>query len=294
MDNKKKLITAIVFLVLVASIIAGVLLVRENQNISEKAAPATNLTFSPVSVALIKGQTFTTNSRINTGTNLVTGIDIEISYNPAIIQLSQITPTSSLSIFTNAATGQVIKNEINNTNGTARFIAFVLDKNSGITGQKDILAISGTVMANAQPATYQITYSATTSIAAMNESQNSLLSKSAFSLNVTNPTPTPSPSPTATPTKSPSPTPTPTKSPSPTPTPTKSPTATPTKSPSPSPSPIAYPDWDVDQSGTTNIIDIGLVVDDYGNPNPITPRADVDKNGTINIIDIGIIVDHYQ
>lgn len=82
---------------------------------------------------------------------------------------------------------------------------------------------------------------------------------------------------------------------SPTPRPTASPSPRPTTTASPSPTAIgAKPNWDVNQSGTIDILDIGLVVDQYGKTNFTNIRVDVDRNGKINIVDIGIIVDHYQ
>ncbi len=84
-------------------------------------------------------------------------------------------------------------------------------------------------------------------------------------------------------------TPMPSASPSPAPTPTASP------SPRPTASPVGtIPNWDIDQNGSINIIDIGLVVDQYGKTSFTNPRVDVDRNGIINILDIGIIVDYYQ
>lgn len=70
-------------------------------------------------------------------------------------------------------------------------------------------------------------------------------------------------------------------------------TAAPTASPLPT-SIGTIPNWDVDQNGVINVVDIGLVVDQYGKTTFANPRVDVDRNGTVNIIDIGIVVDHYQ
>jgi len=55
-----------------------------------------------------------------------------------------------------------------------------------------------------------------------------------------------------------------------------------------------YENWDVNTDNVINIIDIGLVVDNYESSSPTTTRADVNGDGIINIIDIGIVVDHYQ
>jgi hypothetical protein len=52
--------------------------------------------------------------------------------------------------------------------------------------------------------------------------------------------------------------------------------------------------WDVDRNGTVNIIDIGVIIDNYAKSACVKPQADVDGNGTINIVDIGIVIDHYN
>jgi len=174
------------------------------------------------------------------------------------------TPTQSISVFTNPTTGQIIKSEINNTTGKARFIAYILNKDLGVTGNLDILTISGTVLNSASVGSYSITYGALTSIAAVNESQNVLLGKTPLTLNVLSSTAS------------------------------SSPTASPTASPSPTATTVIYPAWDVDRDGRIGILDIGLVVDDYDSTNPVTPRADVDRNGTVDIVDIGIVIDHYE
>ena len=401
--NKKTITTILMFVLLIGGITAGTFLVQQNQNLEEKAAPLTTISFNPNAATIVRGQNFTTSSRISTSTNKVTGVDIEITYNPAVVQLTQLLPTSALAPFTNPQTGSVIKNEINNQTGNARFIAYTLNRDLGILGTNlDILTISGQVLSNATPGAYQLTYGPLTAIAAVGESQNAIISKTNYALTVAAPTPsptvspTPSPTPSPSPTASPSPTPTPVRTitvtspnggesyiygnpfavtwnstqnfgnvdiileqvnsggnptssltaqnqtntgsfswsvfpsgtftfpgsfrvrvqasdnvtyvnvfdrsnsnftislPTPSPSPTASPSPTPTASPSPTPSPIVYPNWDVDQNGLINVIDIGLVIDHYDSTSPANPRADVDRNGRVNIVDIGIIIDHYQ
>jgi parallel beta-helix repeat protein len=100
------------------------------------------------------------------------------------------------------------------------------------------------------------------------------------------PTSTHSPSPI--PSRTPSPI--PTKSPSPTPSPTKTPTPVPTKSPSPSPLSIT---GDVNVDGAVDILDVGIVIDNY-EKNPIVySRADINGDGVVNLTDIGIILTNY-
>lgn len=76
---------------------------------------------------------------------------------------------------------------------------------------------------------------------------------------------------------------------------TPTPTPTPTPSPSPSPSPTLRPNpWDVDQNGIVNIVDIGLIIDNYGKNPALDPRTDVNMDGVVDIVDIGIVIDHYS
>lgn len=51
---------------------------------------------------------------------------------------------------------------------------------------------------------------------------------------------------------------------------------------------------DVNNDNKVNMIDIGIVVDEYDSTNPLHPRADVNNNGRVDLIDIGIIVDNYE
>lgn len=52
--------------------------------------------------------------------------------------------------------------------------------------------------------------------------------------------------------------------------------------------------WDVNSDGAVNILDIGLVVDKYGDSASGGTRVDVNRDGRVDVIDIGIIVDHYE
>lgn len=51
--------------------------------------------------------------------------------------------------------------------------------------------------------------------------------------------------------------------------------------------------WDIDLNGIINIIDIGIVIDNYAKLPIANLRADVNSDGAVDIIDIGIIIDHY-
>jgi hypothetical protein len=50
---------------------------------------------------------------------------------------------------------------------------------------------------------------------------------------------------------------------------------------------------DVNTDGKVDIIDIGIIIDNYGkNPVPF-PKADVSGDSVVNIIDVGIVIDNY-
>ena len=60
---------------------------------------------------------------------------------------------------------------------------------------------------------------------------------------------------------------------------------------SPSPSPIA---GDVNGDGLVNIVDVGIIIDNYRTSPPGDVRADLNHDNIINIVDIGIVTDNYQ
>jgi hypothetical protein len=76
-----------------------------------------------------------------------------------------------------------------------------------------------------------------------------------------------------------------------TPTPVSSPEPTPTPAPTASPAPK---EGDVNGDGLVNIVDIGIIIDNY-RIIPITDlRADLNNDGTVNIVDIGIVINNYR
>ena len=246
---------------------AGVALVKQKQKLEKKAAASTNLSFIPSSVSVVRGQNFSISSKMDTGSNAVTGIDIDIRYNPAVLHISQVQPTSAISNFTYVISSKTF---INNSLGEARYVTYTADSTLGVTGNVNILTITGSVLSNAAPGSYQITYGRPpTLVIAVGEEGDVLQNVSAGTIIVTLPTPTP--------TVTPTPTPTPTNTPTPTPTPT--------------PLPVI---GDVNGDGHVNLTDIGIVVDFYDKNVSLKPKADINGDGSINLIDIGMIVDRYE
>lgn len=63
--------------------------------------------------------------------------------------------------------------------------------------------------------------------------------------------------------------------------------------PTPTAAPSSFIASDIDRNGTVNIVDIGILINNYGK-SPITnPRADVNLDGVVDIIDIGILIDNF-
>jgi hypothetical protein len=50
---------------------------------------------------------------------------------------------------------------------------------------------------------------------------------------------------------------------------------------------------DVNSDGKVDIIDIGIIIDNYGRTPIVNQKADVNNDGSVNIIDIGIVIDNY-
>ena len=88
------------------------------------------------------------------------------------------------------------------------------------------------------------------------------------------------------------PVPTPIKTPSPSPIPTKTPSPAPSHTPTPTGSGLAKV-GDINSDGKVDIIDIGIIIDNYGKSPIPNPKADINKDGTVDIVDIGIVIDNY-
>lgn len=237
MANKKvqTILRTLGGIVVFAGIVAGTILVQKNQDIREKAAPATSLFFSPSSQETKPGNSLSMNVVMDTGENQVTGMDLEITFNPSVFQITSISQGSGISNF-----DQEIKNEIDNVNGKILYSVFTIDKSKAVNGSGiQALDISFDIDASAGMGSYSFAFGGITAVSATDEGQDVVSSLSPATINI---------------------------------------------------SKIG----DVNGDGTVNIVDIGVIVDNYFS-NPITDsRADLNDDSTINIIDIGIVVDNYE
>ena len=178
--TKKVIFSVFAFLILASGIVAGVYLVQKDQDIREKAAPATNLSFVPSSVSRNPGQTLNLTVNANTGENKITGIDIEISFVPAVIQLSEMKPMPAISPLST-----IIKNGvIDNTAGKARYAAFTINRDDAVFGDLNILSLTGTIVSSAVSGSSDVSFTTLTTISAVDEGVNVIVNKTSANVSV--------------------------------------------------------------------------------------------------------------
>ena len=86
----KKILLIIVFLLILAAIPLTILLVKQRQEIRQKAVPATTLYLDPATITTQPNDTFTVNVMIRTGENLVTAAELHFSFNSTYLEAQSI------------------------------------------------------------------------------------------------------------------------------------------------------------------------------------------------------------
>jgi hypothetical protein len=264
MKNKKNIYWVVSIAISIVAIFFGVYYsssIKEFANKSDAAADV-SLYLEPTTSNLVTNSVLTPMLRINPTTNQVTAIEASLTFDASKLSIESITPASNYIVLKAAV--------VDNTAGTA---SIVLGIKGGVgitpvpvTTTSDVASIR--IRSKAVVGDAIIRVASTSRVAAKNIDTNVAGTYGQMTVHITAAaTPTSTAVPTATATIIP----------------TVTPTATAT----------TYADWDVDENGSVDVIDIGIIVDNYGLDAVIRPRADVDKNGSINVIDIGIVVDHY-
>lgn len=259
MNKRLKVAWIIATILSLFTIVVGTYYVLRTKEQAEKsfAAADVSLYFDTTSLNSNINTILTLKLKINPATNQVTATEIYLTFDPVKISIESITNSASFPTVLKAAS-------IDNSLGTASIILGSSPTNPVITASDviDLRLKTKTVYGDTT-----VNVAQTSKVAAVGFDTSVLGTYGQMVIHIINPA-TATPSSTATPTGLPSPTPTSSLS--------------------------AFPNWDVDQNGLINIVDIGLVSDQYGVENPTNIRVDVDRNGIVNIIDIGTIIDHYQ
>lgn len=225
MKKSKVVLIVLGVLVLTGGLVAGILLVQQNENIARRAAPATTMYINPSTQSKTPGSTFTYSVKIDTGPNAVTGVDIRMDFDPDALQIT------SLSLGGGAANlSQTIANTYDNNTGKIQFAVFTLNSSQALTGTGvEVLKVNGLVKQTAPAGSYQISFDPATAASASQEGQNVITGKTNATLTVASGTAGPTATATAAPTGNATPTRTPTRTP--TATGVRTPTATGVRTP---------------------------------------------------------------
>lgn len=103
---KKKIFAIASILLILIAIPVTVLLVRQQQELRKKAAPATTLAFVPATVSKKVGETFSLDVTIDTGENQVVAAELHVVYDPAKLEAQTITNSS---LFPNILTSGTVE-----------------------------------------------------------------------------------------------------------------------------------------------------------------------------------------
>lgn len=232
----KRILPIFILIFLLLSLPVAIWLVKRQQEIRMRAAPATTLTISPPSITKTVGDSFALQITVNTETNSLVAADLDINFNPQILEVTGISPGEFFTSPTEAS------KTINNTTGN---ILYALTSFTAQPGSGNLAS----VVFNAKGVgTSPLSFGSRTGVYASG-GENVLQQTSPGTVNiagVATPTPIPTSPPGTTPTPTTPPgatnTPIPTSGPTSTPTPAGQgggtiPTSTPTPKPTATPTP---------------------------------------------------------
>ena len=197
MNSKKIVLIIIGVLVLIGGVAVGVFLVSKNQDIREKAAPATTVYIQPSTQNKNPSDTFTLSVNMDTGVNQITGVDIRLNYNQNLIEVTSIQKGSGISVFDGT-----ISNTFDNTTGKILYAVYTANRANAITGLGiEVLTVNGNIKSTAS-GTATFSFDPATLIYGVDESQNVIIGMTPGSIVIAGaagqPTATPTPTPTAT------------------------------------------------------------------------------------------------
>lgn len=168
---KKISINKIITLSITVIVLAlGIIFNNQNKNINEKASSDTKLFISPSSQDAHVNDSFTVQIGLDSGTNKVTGIDLVVKFDPKVVQINEVKATAE-----SANLNTIIKNEIDNSTGKIRYVAFTADKSLALSGNLKILTLNGRISQTSSLGNSEISIDPTSLVSATGEGQNVLL-----------------------------------------------------------------------------------------------------------------------
>jgi hypothetical protein len=171
---------------LVFGLVAGAILVRQDQNLNEDAAPASSVYLSPNSQQVGQNNNFNFNVKINTAENLMSGVDLRIKFDKNIFEIVSLEKGENISDFNN-----ILASDTGNSTGEIKYIAFTLDKSKAIHGNNlDLLKVNAKVKGDAPKAMYTLGFGDQTAASGLTESENIITGMDSAFITVTDHTDT--------------------------------------------------------------------------------------------------------
>jgi len=265
----------LVILFLVVSLVVSVFFINKEQEVSVEAGNV-NLSLTAPQTSMNKNVEFPVFVYIDTKGSQVTGVDLEVKFDKDKLEALKIETLQTYFLPVVFIPGSISTSE-----GLVK-IVLGCKPDAPKTGTGVLAKI--TFKTKNVAGVSKIDFNSDTAISALGSTTNVIGQKGSIDITIIGSTTTPTSTPTVMPT--------PTTTVKPTVTPTS--TATPTLTSIPTPSNLPGNRGDVNQDGLVNIIDIGIVIDNYDLQPPTNPRADINQDNSVNIIDIGIVIDNYD
>ena len=207
--SNKLLLAVIGIVILVVAIPASLYLVRQQQTLRSKAAVGDfpGLVLSPLSATKAVNDTFDVNLLVNGGSEDVSSVDIQLTFNKDVLEIQQFTPSSSFA--------PIISNPYDNSSGQVHIIS-VNPTNTPNTGQTTVGTIRFRAKAlGVSPVNFG---QSNITVASQNQLIDVPFANNSNGLYTVSTGPSATPFPTQVPSSTPAPSSTPPPSPTPTPT----------------------------------------------------------------------------
>lgn len=230
--TKKKIVAIIALFLILVGLGAGLYLMRQQQDLREKAAPATTISLVKPTKTILVDENFDVTVEVDTSTNVLSGAVLEINFDKEKLTLASFSPSTLLPV-------ELAKAQINNTAGSAT-ISLGAQPANPPQGKGTIATLKFEAKAAGNAA---ITFGPNTKAAGTNEAANVIIAKNPTTISILAVGGAVSPSPSAAISASPSPSASPVAGSVASPSPSTAPVGGTAASPSPSAStsPAAKP-----------------------------------------------------
>lgn len=161
----KKFVLILVAILTLVAIPITVFVVGQRQELRQKAAPATTLSFTPATITKAVGDTFSLEATIDTAANQVVAAELHVLYDPAKLEAQTITNGALFpSILASGVVGQ----------GTASITVGARDSTHPVTGRGTSAVIKFKALAKTD-APISVKFAATTFVGGLGEGATNIL-----------------------------------------------------------------------------------------------------------------------